>query len=381
MDMSKESGINLLIISYADDSHALAVAAAMEMCGHNCVIWSEPKLAGERVASIELGEREIRWSVCGRNYGPSDFDVVWLRRIGNIALPEWMHADDRKFAAVDNAAFFGFFWSPLSASARWIHSPASRLNGESKIQQLQHAYGLGFKIPPTLISNDPDEIVQFIEACKASGQGTVFKTFGSMTWFEKDRVLENYTSEIVVGDLIDMDVVRAVPAIYQSHDVGKEYEVRSTFFGGREYSVRIDSQSTDAGAIDWRAIDNLHGVLSPTKLPAAIHDKCVALLDGMSLNMGCFDFIVDRAGDFVFVEVNQQGQFLWIEDYLPEMRALAGFCEFVIGLVPGQPQPGAIDFNSLVLQLICDSSRYKQLARQLAAFGTVDTKHLDKHLG
>ncbi|MCC4589606.1 hypothetical protein LL974_00500 [Xanthomonas campestris pv. cannae] len=374
--MRKESGINLLIISYADDTHALAVAAAMELRGHRCVIWSQPQCAGDTVGSIEFGGREVRWTVCGASYGPSDFDVVWLRRAGNISLPAWMHRDDRKFAAADNAAFFGFFWSPLASSARWIHSPAARLNGESKVQQLQCASRAGFKIPPTLMSNDPEEIARFIEAGRVKGLGTIFKTFESMTWFEKDRVLENYTSEIVVSDLVDADVVRAVPAIYQRH-VRKQYEVRSTFLGEREYSVRIDSQRSGAGVLDWRAIDDIENFVSPVELPPAIHGKCRSLMREMALDMGCFDFIVDDAGEYVFVEVNQQGQFLWIEDCLPQLNALGGFCEFVVGHAQWPQQPEAIDFTGVALQVIRRTGRYKQLAGQLAASGAVDTKHLE----
>ncbi|MXV34072.1 hypothetical protein DYQ91_14440 [Xanthomonas sp. LMG 8989] len=378
--MGKYSGINLLIISYADDSHALAVAAAMELLGHRCVIWSEPQRAGDRVGSIELGGGEVRWTVGGQNYGPSDFEVVWLRRLGNIALPEWMHPDDRKFAAADNAAFFAFFWTPLSSSARWVHSPAARLNGESKVQQLRHASRVGFKIPPTLMSNDPDEIARFIEAGRKNGLGTVFKTFESMTWFEKGGVRENYTSEIVAGDLVDADVVRAVPAIYQRR-VSKQYEVRSTFLGEREYSVRIDSQRSGAGVLDWRAIDDIENFVSPIELPADVHGKCRALMREMSLEMGCFDFIVDDAGEHVFVEVNQQGQFLWFEDCLPQMKVLGGFCEFVVGLAQRPLRPGAIDFTGVELQVISASSRYKQLGQQLAASGAVDTKSLEEHPG
>ncbi|WP_144423128.1 hypothetical protein, partial [Xanthomonas graminis] len=253
------SGMNLLIISNTQDVHALAVATAIEALGHHCVVWSEPEVAGESLASIEFRHGQVQWTVCGRTYMPSDFDVVWLRRIGKTELPDWMHPDDRKFAAADNAAFFGFFWSPLAASARWLHSPAVRLNGESKIQQLRQASLVGLSIPDTLISNDPDAIKKFILDRNAQGRGAIFKTFGSMTWIEKDGVRENYTSEIVADDLTDPDTIRAVPAIYQSR-IGKQYEIRSTFLGSREYSVRIDSQASAVGKVDWRAIDDLCGV-------------------------------------------------------------------------------------------------------------------------
>jgi len=366
--------MNLLIISNTQDVHALAVATALEALGHHCVVWSEPQVAGESLASVEFCHGQVQWTVCGRAYGPSDFDVVWLRRIGKMELPDWLHPDDRKFAAADNAAFFGFFWSPLAASARWLHSPAVRLNGESKIQQLRQASLVGLDIPDTLISNDPEAIRKFVLERNADGQGTIFKTFGSMTWIEKDGVRENYTSGITADDLTDPDTIRAVPAIYQSR-IEKQYEIRSTFFGGREYSVRIDSQADAVGRLDWRAINDLQGVLSPIELPAEIRGKCLEFMRAMSLDMGCFDFIVDRSGNCIFVEVNQQGQFLWVEDYVPSMRVLGGFCEFVIGLPSGPSPPPAADSNGIELQAICASRRYTQLAAQLSSAGAVDTRY------
>lgn len=372
--MGTASGMNLLIISNTQDVHALAVATALEALGHGCVVWSEPHVAGEHVGSVRFHHGEVQWTVCGRTYVPSDFDVVWLRRIGKMELPDWLHPDDRKFAAVDNAAFFGFLWSPLGASVRWLHSPAVRWNGESKIQQLRQASLVGFQIPDTLISNDPEAIRQFILDRSADGHGTIFKTFGSMTWIEKDGVRENYTSGITADDLTDPDTIRAVPAIYQSR-IEKQYEIRSTFFGGQEYSVRIDSQSSAVGRLDWRAIDDLQGVLSPIELPAEIRGKCLEFMRAMALDMGCFDFIVDRSGNCIFVEVNQQGQFLWVEDDVPSMRVLGGFCEFVIGLSSGACPPQAAGSNGIELQAICASHRYAQLAAQLSSAGAVDTRY------
>jgi len=84
----------------------------------------------------------------------------------------------------------------------------------------------------------------------------------------------------------------------------------------------------------------------------------------MSLEMGCFDFIVDRSGDHMFVEANQQGQFFRIEDDLPQMKALAGFCECAVGLSRSSAYPEPL--TSMI--------RHKQLARQLAASGAIDTR-------
>lgn len=50
----------------------------------------------------------------------------------------------------------------------------------------------------------------------------------------------------------------------------------------------------------------------------------------LGLVFGCFDFIVTPEGEYIFLEVNEMGAFLWIEQQLPEMGMLDAFCEFLI---------------------------------------------------
>jgi hypothetical protein len=39
---------------------------------------------------------------------------------------------------------------------------------------------------------------------------------------------------------------------------------------------------------------------------------------------------VTPAGEYVFLEINQMGQFLWLEELLPELPLLDAFCELLL---------------------------------------------------
>jgi hypothetical protein len=52
-------------------------------------------------------------------------------------------------------------------------------------------------------------------------------------------------------------------------------------------------------------------------------------MDAMALRFGAIDLIVTPAGDYVFLEVNEMGQFLWIEQSAPQERLLAHFCAYL----------------------------------------------------
>jgi hypothetical protein len=44
----------------------------------------------------------------------------------------------------------------------------------------------------------------------------------------------------------------------------------------------------------------------------------------------CFDFTVTPGGDHVFLEANQMGQFLWVEEKVPELPMLDTMCAFLM---------------------------------------------------
>ena len=52
-------------------------------------------------------------------------------------------------------------------------------------------------------------------------------------------------------------------------------------------------------------------------------------MNSLGIVSGSFDFIVTEDGEHVFLEVNEQGQFLWLEDLCPDLLLLDAFCAFL----------------------------------------------------
>lgn len=53
-------------------------------------------------------------------------------------------------------------------------------------------------------------------------------------------------------------------------------------------------------------------------------------MDDLGIVFGCFDLIVTPGGDYVFLEVNEMGAFVWIEEQNPEIKLVDAFSEFLI---------------------------------------------------
>lgn len=102
--------------------------------------------------------------------------------------------------------------------------------------------------------------------------------------------------------------------------------------GRRAFAARILSQETEGGRLDWRkAYHELR--MEPDELPGSVHAACLDLMDRLGIVFGCFDFIVTPEGRYVFLEVNQAGQWLFIENYT-RLPLLDAFAEF---LIQGRP--------------------------------------------
>lgn len=111
--------------------------------------------------------------------------------------------------------------------------------------------------------------------------------------------------------------------------IHKAYELRIIFFGATIFSVQIDSQKKK-NTIDWRSGEKSANDFSAYTLPEAIRKKIMDFIGRSGLMYGSLDFAVDHDGNYIFLEVNETGQFLWVEDYVPALTLLDCFCEFLI---------------------------------------------------
>jgi len=83
-------------------------------------------------------------------------------------------------------------------------------------------------------------------------------------------------------------------------------------------------------------------------------------MDSLGICFGAFDLILDPNGDFIFLEVNEAGQFLWIEEICPDFLVLAAFSAFLSGTSFNDWRPNLENR----LQAVKSSKEYVFLADQ-----------------
>src|SRR5690606_29202165 len=95
--------------------------------------------------------------------------------------------------------------------------------------------------------------------------------------------------------------------------VSKKYEIRIFFFNQKLYCMAILSQSDKSTSIDYRNYNrSLPNRNIPIKIPDEVRKKVIEFIKASELRTGSIDIIVDENNQYVFLEVNPQGQFDWV---------------------------------------------------------------------
>ncbi len=323
----------ILIVTKPRDEHAHIVATGLEMMGAEPVIFRFGMMPFYETHTIALGEQAQIFVDDGVLLDENaQFDRIWLRRIGptSVKLTNVSPNDSGYVTKIMTAYRVSFFALLERLAARqpraMVNGYLAKLAAESKMLQLLEARKVGLRTPDTIQSNDP-------AAIKASqtrhGGKIICKALVPHMWAGEDRRAFCYTTILPPADDIPPDSLRLHPAIYQPY-VDKAFEARIIIFGGHQFGIQIDSQSDPSSIVDWRGKRLYKNNNKNYALPEDVFSSCLAMMDNLKIDYGAFDFIVTPEGDHVFLEVNESGQFIFVEDCAPDDRITHAFCHFLI---------------------------------------------------
>ncbi len=331
----------ILILTEGDDVHAIAVAEALGLRGADVSLWamSDFPMKAEETIHYRGGEEALQIRATNLEASDFGFDTVWRRRPAYTLDSTALNQADKQFADAECGMFRRSLLAVLAPAAFWVNSPEAAARAGSKVVQHAAAIEAGLKMPETLYTNSPREVRAFL---RRKADRIVFKPFLPTVWQEGDNVWLPYTTVLSSQDIED-DAIRLAPGIFQEL-VPKAFEVRLTMIGRHAFAAQILSQATEKGRVDWRrAYDEL--CWEPMEVPASVRRMCIRLMQKLGIVFGCFDFIVTPDGEFVFLEVNEMGQFLFVERYcgLPVLDAFTSF--LVQGSVDFDWSPGDVQVH------------------------------------
>lgn len=260
--------------------------------------------------NLGLGGFSPSLVVYGREVIPSQITSVWLRRPMKFRVSsELTDPQVREYAQDECKAFIDGLWLALS-DLKWVSPIDNIRRWQHKIPQLRLAQDMGFTIPQSLITTSPDSFMQFWNECH--GQ-VIFKALGTNMIKQPDGMMRTaYTNKLDVSFLENLDAIKLAPCLFQEY-VSKKLELRVTVVDTQVFVCEIHSQQSDKTMIDWRHYDIENTPHLPGKLPEKLERLCVDLVAHMGLRYGAIDMIVTPDDEYVFVEINPNGQWLWLE--------------------------------------------------------------------
>jgi len=238
-----------------------------------------------------------------------ELDAIWFRRPGRPE-PDAALTDEqvRRYVAAECEQHLDDVWNALPVRT-FPAPPLALARAALKASQLVAAGQLGFELPPTLFTNDPRELLDFH---RAHDGRLISKLAGPAFNRAFGPGLGRFTEPLRTRDVGHVEAVRYAPVIFQA-EVEKRLELRVTVVGERVFAVEIHSQATRRTRGDWRRYDVGHTPHRIHKLPGELATRCAALVRYLGLDYGAIDLVLTPDGRYVFLEVNPNGQFLWLE--------------------------------------------------------------------
>lgn len=300
----------ILILSDINDAHADVVEQELQSLNEKYIRLNLNKeaLFNTYIEYNSDGDWLIRTP--DKIFSVANVSSVWNRRTYVELLLEESLDDSADFKIWKNEwnkTLLGFYNS--IANKPWLNFYRNSQLAENKYIQMNLARKLGFLMPEIIVSNEKDKLIKFAlkhehVALKLMHQD--FYKSASATF------LGMYVNKITVNDLNKFQIKEENPITLQKY-IDKSFEVRYTVVGNEHFVCKIDSQSSSIANSDWRRYDLAHTPHSIIKPPMDIKDKVDVLMKELNLYYGALDFIVDKKGNWVFLEINPMGQYLWIE--------------------------------------------------------------------
>jgi glutathione synthase/RimK-type ligase-like ATP-grasp enzyme len=312
----------IVIVSEHNDLHALIIQHMLINSGTEAILVQADRLAYSRpftwrcYRSSDHGPGDVSLA---ERITVSEVDAVWWRRsprCQNHDLIAESSPEDRTL--IERSCHAALLGALYPSTGTWISDPWATDRASNKLVQLNAAHYCGFTIPDTLVTQDVDEVGDFLTRHSQVVAKPLTSATGGMPLF---------TTSVSEQDLASR-AVSACPTIYQEYIPGNCH-YRVNVFGEDIISFTIESP-----LLDWRQ-DMRCACVRPTELPGRLPELIKSYLERLGLHMGIFDFKMSTTGDLYLLELNPQGQFLFLEG-LTGYPLAARFTDFLCRIVKEQ---------------------------------------------
>lgn len=307
----------IVIVTVRADFHAIAIQGRIRAMGYRqCHIVECDHLAqGNNIyytIGIEGGTDRVTTSE-GKTVAISEASLIWLRRTRANQTLRYPLTQEEGYDIVNNdcrGALSGYLATIFQG--KWISHPEATARAADKIYQQEVARRCGFRVPKTAIAQCTADVIEFFQAC--GGQIIVKTIVGANEPFLETKRIPDPTA-------FSEQAYNAAPAIYQEYIEGSKH-LRLLNMRHKSLCGLIDTDK-----VDWRP--DLNVSISPWPVPESVHHRVRTVIEQLGLEMGIVDIKITPSGELVWLEVNPQGQFLFLEP-ISKIPFIDQFSEYLI---------------------------------------------------
>jgi len=313
----------ILILSRENDEHAAHIVRRLK--GRRArLLWLDPALfpveMGIRIRCDRQGRQSRTLHLRRRTLDLDEVTAVWMRRPGNPRPDEEItDPESRTWTQEECKNLLTGLWESLDCL--WVPGkPLAYTLGYNKAYHIGLAASCGFRIPKTIFTNRPED---FLSLYRETRGRLVSKVMLNNYIPHEAANSVAFTHAVRRRNAVRCRTLRYSPVILQEY-VPKDVELRITVVDSRVFAAEIRSQASHRTKHDWRHYDDERATYAPHKLPEAVCRSCIRLVRALGLCFGTIDMVLTPGGEYVFLEINPNGQWLWIESLtqLPISAAL-----------------------------------------------------------
>ncbi len=317
--MGFENMTRILLLGRPNNVHVRALANETKRRGHGLVVLDPREFPRNGSITLRLSDRNE--SMSSSIVDLHGVNVGWFNTHETVRVSRKIKPAARRFARKSAQRGLEAFW--YAAPFPWINDPARSFESEDKMFQLHLAKQIGFRVPRTIVTNDPKEV----RALFRNVGDVVCKSISGNLGIRADSRI--FTTRVTRADLARSNAIAFAPAMYQEY-VAKKTEIRATVVGRRVFAAEIHSQEQARTRVDWRFEDPRRRVsYDAAKLPATIAKKCTQIARLCGLDYGGIDLVRTPENRYVFLEINSLPSWIFAEERagLPITAALVDLFE------------------------------------------------------
>jgi hypothetical protein len=235
-------------------------------------------------------------------------NVIWYRRyIKDIKLKNKKNLKfhDQVQYECDNEIkhLIDFLMRSLN-DKKWFPNINS-LRLKNKLDFVLLAESLNLSVPKSIVVNNKKDLINFYNNIS----NIIIKPINFIGYYQMDE----YTYSSYTNGLNDEIFVNIPDFFYPTliqEKIEAEYEIRSFFLDNQLYSTAIITNNDDRHVdikLNYKK-DSTKWI--PYNLPNEYQEKLKLLMMKSGLSTGSIDTIKDKAGNYVFLEVNPVGQYI-----------------------------------------------------------------------